>query len=247
MILNGQKILVTGASRGIGKACALKCAEEGARVVLVARDRGKLEEVCGLLPGSGHMIVPADFQNPEESVPDLFAAACADGVKLNGLVHAAGIGISAPVNVTSMNSMMESFSVNYFAFMLMVRQFTRKKYSDGGSIVAISSIAAVAGWKGASVYAGTKGALNASVRALAIELADKKVRVNAVLPSNIKTELLEKMIQVSETIVQDLGKKQPLGIGAPEDVANAVLFLLSPASGFITGSALAVDGGYTAM
>ncbi len=241
-------ILVTGASRGIGKACARRCAEEGASVVLVARDGDKLEEVRNSLPGSGHLVVPADLQNPEESVPNLFDAACADGVKLTGLVHAAGIGVSAPATVASMKSMLESFTVNYFSFMLMVRHFIRKKYSDGGSIVAVSSVAAVAGWKGVSVYAGTKGALNASVRSLAIELADRGVRVNAVLPSNIKTEMLESLSLITgEDAVQRVEAKQPLGFGDAEDVANAVIFLLNPASRFITGSSLTVDGGYTAM
>ena len=132
--------------------------------------------------------------------------------------------------------------------MLMVRSFIRKNVSDGGSIVAISSVAAVAGWQGLSLYSGTKGALNASIRSLAVELAGKGFRVNSVMPSNIETDMLQDMTSVLDgTGIEELKKKQPLGFGKPEDVANAVLFLLAPKSKFITGSNLTVDGGYTAI
>ena len=132
--------------------------------------------------------------------------------------------------------------------MLMVRYFIQRKYSEGGSIVAVSSVASIAGWSGVSIYAGTKGALNASVRALAIELAEKGFRLNTVLPSNIKTDMLDSLASfVDESSIQEMEKKQPLGFGKPEDVANAVLFLLNPESRFITGSNLVADGGYTAM
>lgn len=248
MILSGQKILITGASRGIGKACAEKCASEGARIVLVARNPEKLEQVRQSLPGNGHIAVSEDLSNPETCVPDIFKIACADGVKLTGLVHAAGIGLSFPVKTVSMKSMLESFTINYFSFMLLVRHFIQKRNSEGGSIVAISSVASVAGWQGFSVYAGTKGALNASIKSLAVELADKGFRLNAVLPSNINTDMLTSITSVlGETGIQEIEKKQPLGFGLPEDVANSVLFLLNPASKFITGTNLIVDGGYTAM
>ncbi len=248
MILSGQKILITGASRGIGKACAEKCAAEGARVILVARDREKLEVIRQSLPGNGHIAISADLQDPETCVPDIFKQSCSDGIKLTGMVHAAGIGLSFPVKTVSMKSMLESFTINYFSFMLLVRHFIQKKNSEGGSIVAISSVASVAGWQGVSVYAGTKGALNASIKSLSVELANKGFRLNAVLPSNIKTDMLNAITSVlGETGIQEIEKKQPLGFGLPEDVANSVLFLLNPASKFITGTNLIVDGGYTAM
>ena len=248
MILCGQKILITGASRGIGRACAQKCAENGARVVLVARNMDALEAVRDSLPGEGHIAISADLQDPESCVQNIFREACADSIKLTGLVHAAGIGTSVYAKVLSMKLMQESFAVHYFSFMLMVRYFIQRKYSEGGSIVAVSSVASIAGWSGVSIYAGTKGALNASVRALAIELAEKGFRLNTVLPSNIKTDMLDSLASfVDESSIQEMEKKQPLGFGKPEDVANAVLFLLNPESRFITGSNLVADGGYTAM
>ena len=248
MSLSGQKILITGASRGIGRACAEQCATAGASVVLVARDLQKLESVLQSLPGEGHIAISADLSTPEECLPDVFAQACADGRKLTGLVHAAGIGPVVPAKMISMQTMQEIFTVNYYSFMLMVRNFIKKSVSDGGSIVAISSVAAVAGWQGLSLYSGTKGALNASIRSLAVELAGKGFRVNSVMPSNIETDMLQSMTSVlDEAGIEELKKKQPLGFGKPEDVANAVLFLLDPNSKFITGSNLTVDGGYTAI
>ena len=248
MILSGQKILITGASRGIGEACARLCASEGANVVLVARNQVKLDTIRDSLPGSGHITISADLQKPDECVSDIFQKAREDGCKLTGFVHAAGIGPVIPIKMVSFKEMLEVFTVNYFSFMLMVRQFIKKKYSDGGSIVAISSVAAMAGWQGLSAYAGSKGAINSSIRSLAIELAGKGFRVNSVLPSNIKTDMLNTMTSVlAEGEIEELKKKQPLGFGTPEDIANSVVFLLNPASRFITGSNLFVDGGYTAL
>ncbi|MBR4254948.1 MAG: SDR family oxidoreductase [Lentisphaeria bacterium] len=248
MILAGQKVLITGASRGIGEACARRCASEGAKVVLVARNRERLDEVRDSLPGDGHIAISADLRNPDECVPAILKKACEDGLKLTGLVHAAGIAPVVPVKMIATAELLDIFTVNYFSFMLLVRHFIRKTASDGGSIVAISSVAACSGWQGLSAYAGTKGALNASIRSLAVELADKGFRVNSIMPSNIDTDMLKEMTSVlNEDEIEQLKKKQPLGFGAPEDVANAVAFLLSPASKFITGTLLPVDGGYTAI
>ena len=116
-------------------------------------------------------------------------------------------------------------------------------------MVAISSVSAEAGWPGGAVYSGTKGALSASVRSIALELAPRRIRVNAVEPSNIQTPMFDAIagdMHDGEGMRQLLAK-QPLGLGQPEDVAHAVAFLLSDAARFITGAHLAVDGGYLAQ
>ena len=247
MILEGQRILITGASGGIGKACALGCAKEGARIVLVARNLENLENVRKNLPGKGHIAIQADLQYPEDCVSDIFKKACCDGMKLTGFVHAAGLGPVIPIKAISSKLLSEIFTINYFSFMLMVKQFIRSEYSNGGSIVAISSIASTVGWQGASAYAGTKGALDSSIRALSVELAHRGYRLNSILPSHINTELFQKTSSViDQNVINTLMKRQILGLGSPEDVANAVLFLMNPSSKFITGSCLTVDGGYTA-
>lgn len=246
MNLSGQKILITGASRGIGKACAERCAVEGARIVLVARNQETLNSVRDALPGEGHIAIPADLLKPESCISEIFKQACADGIKLTGFVHAAGIGPAIPIKMVTLQALQEIFTVNYFSFMMMVRQFIQKKNCEKGCIVAISSVAAVAGWPGVSAYAGSKGALSASVRALAMELAPR-IRVNSIMPSNIKTDMLFQTVSLDQENMQDkIKQQQPLGLGTPEDIAGMVSFLLGDDSQFITGGAFSVDGGYTA-
>lgn len=247
MDLTGRRILVTGASSGIGRACAVTAASLGARTVLVARDQGRLEETLGMLAGQGHLIVPCDLGKLDE-IASVFDIACKEGDKLNGLVHAAGIGPATPIQVVTPRVMNEVMTINFFSFMEMVRLFTRKRFSNGGSIVAISSVSGVVGWQGVSLYGASKGAIDSAVRALAIELAPRGFRVNSIVPSNIQTPMFDAIIAVGgETARDQIAAKQPLGLGEPEDVANAAAFLLSQASRFITGTQLVVDGGYLAQ
>lgn len=249
MNLSGQKILITGGSRGIGRACAECCATRGAQIVLVARNSDSLEMVRQSLPGTGHIAISADLLHPAEAVSHIFEKACSDGIKLTGLVHAAGIAPVFPIRTTTLSSLQEVFTVNYFSFMLLVRQFIRKNHSNGGSIVAISSVAASScGGGGMAVYAGSKGALNATIKSLAVELADKGFRANIVSPSFIQTDMMREMTALfPQERLEQQQKRQPLGLGTPQDVAKAVAFLLSPESAFITGTNLTVDGGYTAL
>lgn len=247
MDLTGRRILVTGASSGIGRACAVTAASLGARTVLVARDQGRLEETLGMLAGQGHLIVPCDLGKLDD-IASVFDAACKEGDKLDGLVHAAGIGPATPIQVVTPRVMNEVMTINFFSFMEMVRLFTRKRFSNGGSIVAISSVSGVVGWQGVSLYGASKGAIDSAVRALAIELAPRGFRVNSIVPSNIQTPMFDAIIAVGgETARDQIAAKQPLGLGEPEDVANAAAFLLSQASRFITGTQLVVDGGYLAQ
>ena len=144
--------------------------------------------------------------------------------------------------------MIDVFNINYFSFIELVKQYSKRKYSNGGSIVAVSSISSFVGLKGSSVYCGSKGALDSSIRALALELAAKKIRINSVAPSNIKTDMLDSVVNIIGKESQDtMVAKQPLGLGYCEDIANAVAFLLCDASRFITGTSLVVDGGYLAQ
>lgn len=238
--LRGGRILVTGASSGIGRACAILAARLGASVVLAARREAELNETLAQMANPAeHLAVPCDLADAE-AIASLVKAAG----RISGLVHAAGVCPICLMGATDRAQWEAAFKVNYFSFLELMRHYAKtRNRAERLSVVAVSSVSAEAGWTGGATYCGTKGALSASVRALAMELAAKGVRVNAVCPSNVRTPLLS----ATGADGLALGAKQPLGLGEPQDVAAAVAFLLSPAARFITGVNLPVDGGYLAM
>ena len=223
MSLEGKRILITGSSSGVGKACADLCAELGADIVPMSRRDCN----CDL----------SDIDNIAPKVSELLG-----DKRLDGLVHSAGIAPMAPLGMFNQEEIRRAFEINYLAFLELVKCCTKMRVRNPDfSIVGVSSVSAAVGWAGGSVYCGTKGALSATVRSLAIELAPKRIRVNAVCPSNIDTPLH------TDSLSENLSKYQPLGLGKPMQVANAVAFLLSDAASFITGVNLPVDGGYIAQ
>lgn len=247
MELTDRRIIITGASSGIGRACAVLASQLGASCVLVARSEEKLRETLGCLAPGDHDVISCDLSRLEAVAP-LFDQIGRKG-KVSGLVHSAGVRSAAPIAYQSIEDMQTAMTVNYFSFLELMKFLSKKRYCEGGSVVAVSSVAAAAGWRGVSLYSGTKGALSASVRALAMELVSKGIRVNAVQPGSIKTPLFDTVEgELSADYQQlELMKMQPLGLGDPMDVAHAVCFLLSNAARFITGTNLVVDGGYLAQ
>ena len=246
MSLEGKRVLVTGASSGIGRACAEMASALGALVVLTGRRPYALEETLRHLTNpDAHVVCPGDITDSG------FLTCLAEKAgKIDGLVHAAGISLALPVRMTDADAYRRVFETNAGAFSELMRVFAnRRRANPGFSSVAISSVAALAGWSGVTAYAGSKGAVNAMVRALAVELASFGFRVNAVCPSNIRTPMLDDLFQNldEQNVLSAILAKQPLGIGAPEQVASAVCFLLSSAANFITGVCLPVDGGYMAQ
>lgn len=244
--LTGKRILVTGASSGIGRACAIQAAELGASVVLTGRRSDALDETWRRMENqSAHTIIPGDIASPE-FVKELAESAG----KLDGLVHAAGIGPMCPIGMLTVEHVESVMKTNYYSFLELMKYYSKNKYRNAHlSVVGISSVSSSSGWGGVVVYCGSKGALSSSVRALAMELAPKGVRVNAVCPSNIKTPMYETGASDmnDDATLKELLKKQPLGLGLPEQVAAPVCFLLSDAASFITGVNLPVDGGYLAQ
>ena len=244
--LEGKRILVTGASSGIGRACAIMLSELGASVILTGRRADALDETRRRMENQDkHLIYPCDITSVSE-VDELVKASG----KIDGLVHAAGIGPMCPIGFVEDEEIQRVMKTNYFSFLELMKHYSKaKNRSPRLSVVAVSSVSALAGWGGVVVYCGSKGALSASVRALAMELAPKGVRVNAVCPSNIKTPMYEagSVEMNDEASLKALMAKQPLGLGLPEQVASAVAFLLSDAASFITGVNLPVDGGYLAQ
>ena len=239
--LQGRHILVTGASSGIGRATAVLLSQLGASVILCGRDKERLQQTAGKMEGSSHGIIPFDVKD-FSVYEDVFQKAISlNDCKLDGLVHCAGIATPTPARALSEDTVHDILDVNYVSFMMLVRQYIKKKCSNGGSVVAVSAVNAHYPQKCMSVYAGSKIALEASVRSLALELADKNIRINCVVPGGVNTPMAQ---QGFEETKQYLGQKSLLGMAEPEDIANMIAFLLSDLSRKITGRAMYVDSGW---
>ena len=238
--LEGKQVLVTGASSGIGRCVALTCAEFGACVIASGRDEARLDKTVQSMRGEGHRGIRAELTASDDR------DRLVDSVgELHGLVHCAGISRLAPIRMASASHVDEVWRVNYEAPILLTQRLLAKnRVATDGSIVFISSIAAFIGVAGVGVYSGTKAALIATMRCLAMEVVKRRIRVNCLAPALVESPLLEateKVVMSIETTKADY----PLGFGKPEDVANAAVFFLSSASRWITGTTLVMDGGLT--
>lgn len=233
--------MVTGASSGIGRSTAISLSKRDASVVLCGRNVDGLKETLNKMEGKSHSIIPFDVED-YSVYEDVFRSAIGlDGRKLDGLVHCAGIALPTPARVLDKELVYKIIDVNYISFMMLVHQYIKKKYSNGGSIVAVSAVNAHYPQKCMSVYAGTKLALEASVKTLALELVDRDIRINCVVPGNVNTPMVQ---QGFEETRKYLSQKSLLGMAEPEDVANMIAFLLSDLSKKITGRAMFVDSGW---
>ncbi len=246
--LTGKRILVTGASSGIGRAVAIECSKLGAELVLMGRDEVRLIETLNLLnQGKKHIYISADFESEIEF--DKLTNLIEEGGKLSGLVNCAGVTSTLPIKSISRSRIQNSFDINVFGAFEMAKWFTKKSVvdPDGASIVFIASIMGQMGEVGKTLYSMSKGALIAGSKSMALELAPRKIRVNCISPGVVLTPMVENGVYAKDAALFDQVKqKHPLGIGETMDVANAVIFLLSDAAKWITGTNLTVDGGYTA-
>ena len=238
--LVGKKILVTGASSGFGAAIAKQCSEFGASVILTARNKSRLEISYCELTGTGHSYQTCDLLNDNDLDDFVKKMPIVDGIVLS-----AGITEILPVKFINKKSISKLFQVNTFSsFLLLQKILEAKLINKGGSIIFISSISTHHVDVGNSLYSASIGAINSFAKVLALETAKMKIRVNCVEPGFVKTNFLEN----SPISIEDLKKEEalyPLGFGLPSDIANGVIYLLSDASQWVTGSVLTIDGGIT--
>ncbi|WP_309620553.1 SDR family oxidoreductase [Salinibacterium sp.] len=246
--LGGRTALVTGASSGIGRAVALQASRQGMRVALVGRVEHSLHEVEGNLHGTGHLVVPFDLTDLE-GIQGMVANVRDYLGPLDALVHSAGAHSVAPLRTVKPAAAESLLTLNVTTAIMLSKAFRAKTiHTASASLVLLSSVAALAGQPAASLYSATKGAITALSRSLAVELARDGVRVNSVAPGIVDTPLTEGMrAELGSAGFERVVAAHPLGLGTPDDVAAAVLYLISPVSRWVTGSTLVIDGGYTAQ
>jgi NAD(P)-dependent dehydrogenase (short-subunit alcohol dehydrogenase family) len=247
--LNGKTILVTGASAGIGRSTALLLSRLGTRVVLSGRSLERLHETAGQMEGVGHHVAALDLTNPNEIAAWIAEVVQAVG-PLSGLAHCAGVAPIMPLRFLSLKQFEEVMRVNFYSAAMLLKEFVRKRmHQEGASVVFVASVAGMRGKAARSAYGASKGALIAFAKSAAVELAKEGIRVNCVAPSYVHTDMYEKAgdFLTPQQLQACVESRQPLGLGAPLDVAQAIAFLLADASKWITGSVLAVDGGFLAQ
>jgi len=246
--LEGKHILITGASSGIGRQCAISCSQMGARITLVARNKERLEETLLQMIGEGHFIISQDISELEK-IKDVVDDAVAQNGKIDGFIHSAGIEGTIPINILNEEKYFDYFRINTVAGFEFSKSLSKKKSKsmNGLSIVLLASVMGVVGEPGKVAYCLSKGAVINGVKALALELASKNIRVNSISPGIVETSMTAKAFQeLPESTFENLKNAHPIGFGQPEDIANAAIYLLSNASKWVTGSNLIVDGGYCA-
>jgi len=246
--LDGKKIIVTGASSGLGRATCIALSRRGATVCLVGRDEHGLDETYSQMDGKGHVSLSFELEKFNE-YKSKFKIITDQLGRLDGLIHFAGIRKTLPLNVLKIDSLHKMIQIHLYAFIELVKFFSKKTVvsPEGGSVLVASSVVALRGASALTGYSCSKAGVDGAVRSLSCELASKKIRVNSIAPGHVETEMnLTVKKALSDEAYNEIIKSHPLGIGQPEDVANLAVFLMSDESKWISGATIPIDGGFIA-
>ena len=240
--LNGKTILVTGASSGIGRATAIECSKMGATLVITGRNEKRLKETLSLLEGIGHTMILSDISDDIQL--DELVEQCPS---IDGLVNNAGITETIMTSFIKREKLMGVLETNTIAPILLTqRLLKKKKITRGGSIVFTGSISGTSVCVGGNVlYSTSKGAIHGFMKNAALDLSIKGIRVNEVCPGMIDTHILSDS-SIDEEALKIEAQRYPMKrFGKPEEVAYGIIYLLSEAASFVTGSSIVIDGGFT--
>lgn len=241
--LEGKTILITGASSGIGAETAVECSKMGANVIITGRNEQRLNDTFQRLekafPAQQHLMLCADLTKESD------LTSLVDGIQeIDGLVNNAGVNRVKPVNFIKEEDLEFVFQNNTFSSINLTRLLLKeKKLKKDASIVFTSSVSAFYNAPGRALYASSKAAITSYMRSVAVELAAKNIRANAVHPGLVETNL-NKNTLTEEEKQKDIATYPLKRYGKPEEIAWAIIYLLSDASAWTTGTSLTVDGGF---
>ena len=237
--LEGKRILITGASSGIGRATAIECAKLGATCILIGRNEVRLQETLSQLEGEGHSSIVADVTTSDGR--NAIVAQCG---QLDGVICNAGINKTAPIYFLKEEELDEVMATNATAPMMLIHDLVTKRCVKAkASIVFTSSIDAVTPAISTAAYGASKAALTNFMKVCAKELAPRLIRSNAIMPGMVETPILAEMRMTDEELEADKQNYPLKRYGQPEEIAWAIIYLLSDAAAWITGSVLTIDGG----
>lgn len=241
-MISNKKILVTGATSGIGLALCEYLLANACKVIAIGRDSNKVEH---LIKNQLFVFVALDL-NKFEEYGSLFDTNL-NQEKFDGFVHCAGMEETVPISLYVPEKIENIFKINVFSGIELLRYFSKKKYSNElASVVFISSVMGELGQPGKIGYCSTKAAILGVVKSAALELAKRKIRVNAISPGVVNTPMTKKLFDlIEEDNIKRIADMHPLGIGEVEDVVPLLAFLLSDNSKWITGQNIKIDGGYS--
>lgn len=235
--LNKKVFLVTGAGSGIGRETAKVLSEQGAKVILLDLNQEGLDETRSLLVGDGHLCRACDLTD-FDALPALVKEILELCGSLDGFVHCAGISSRKPLNVLRPSGFTKVMDVNFYSFEELTRLLSKKdNLKDGGSIVVMSSISSIEGYKAKTEYCVSKAAVDAFVRCMAQELAPKRIRVNSVMPVGVDTPMGRRAAEMADSVG---ASNDSIALVKPVEIANTIAFLLSDAVTSISGAAIPI-------